>query len=265
MRSITRFKTLITMALLFLSPLCFSKEVLVVLSGESDFVLKNGKVHKTGFFLNELMIPVLEMQKDGIKLTFATPKGGVAFLDKGSDNGSYFENKKEYKAAVTALNKLGITKNKKRILSFGAVIKDGLSHYSGLFIPGGHAPMIDLYNNKKLGKILEYFHKTQKPTASVCHGPVAFLSASTKKGWVYKGYKMTVFSNDEERVVEKTKLKGSVPFDPEDTLREHGAKVLVKPKWHEHVVVDRELITGQNPQSERKMIEVFIKKLNAKH
>lgn len=238
------------------------RNILVVLSGETQLKLKGNKIFKTGFFLNELMIPVMEMQNKGIKLTFITPKGNNPKMDKGSDSASFFASTEEYIKAKTLLKQLALTTDKKAISSFSEVNKIGLKNFDGIFVPGGHAPMIDLAKSKELGKILTHFHKGKKPTALVCHGLVALLSAlENDKTWIYKGYKMTVFSDKEEMIAEKTKLKGRVPFYPERALRKAGGKIQNAKEWKSNVVVDRELITGQNPSSDRALVEKFLKKL----
>lgn len=56
-------------------------------------------------------------------------------------------------------------------------VMDASSNDKAIFIPGGHAPMMDLMQSKDLGKMLRTFHEKGKPTAMICHGPVAALSA----------------------------------------------------------------------------------------
>ena len=65
--------------------------------------------------------------------------------------------------------------------------------------------MTDLWSDKDLGRILLHFHKEQKPTASMCHGPIALLStklADKDSPWAYDGYEMTCYSNTEEKTNE---------------------------------------------------------------
>lgn len=38
--------------------------------------------------------------------------------------------------------------------------------------------MIDLHNNQNLGYIINHFHRHNKPTGLICHGPVALLSTN---------------------------------------------------------------------------------------
>jgi len=80
-----------------------------------------------------------------------------------------------------------------------------LSNYDIVVIPGGHPPMVDLYMEESLGTILSYFHSQAKPTAAICHGPVALLSAQLVSGsneWPYAGYNITVFPTSCELAVE---------------------------------------------------------------
>lgn len=65
--------------------------------------------------------------------------------------------------------------------------------------------MTDLWSDKDLGRILLHFHKEQKPTASMCHGPIALLSTKVvdkDSPWAYDGYEMTCYSNTEEKTNE---------------------------------------------------------------
>ena len=74
-----------------------------------------------------------------------------------------------------------------------------------LFWCTGHAPMTDLWCDKDLGRLLLHFHQTQKPTASMCHGPVALLATKVAQPdvpWAYSGYKLTCYSNTEEKTNE---------------------------------------------------------------
>ena len=52
--------------------------------------LKDGKVFKTGFYLNELMQPVQALLDAGHEITFATPKGMAPSVDTTSIDKMYF-------------------------------------------------------------------------------------------------------------------------------------------------------------------------------
>jgi putative intracellular protease/amidase len=66
--------------------------------------------------------------------------------------------------------------------------------------------------------------------------------------WLFDGYKMTAFTNDEE---DQTRVgECGMPWSLEAALKNRGAVFDHAPAaWTSHVVVDRTLITGQNPAS----------------
>ena len=154
------------------------------------------------------------------------------------------------------------------MLSFSRIEQIGIENFDAVFVPGGHAPLGDLVSNDQLGEFLRYFNATSKPTGLVCHGPVALLSAlpnnvefemqmkngknaTPAKGWVYSGYNMTTFSNSEETVATQYYLGGDELFYwPQDALSKAGGSYSRgKEDWQPHIVVDRELVTGQNNKS----------------
>lgn len=131
--------------------------------------------------------------------------------------------------------------------------------------------------------VLKHFNQAGKPTAFICHGPIALVStvndpkaflqalesgdteaASTlASGWPYAGYKMTIFSTAEELVAEETSLEGKVRFYPDAALTAAGGDVSVAEPWVPNVVQDRELITAQNPGSDGLLGEMLVKAIEA--
>lgn len=239
------------------------EKILVVLSGVDYVSLNDGSTHETGFYLSELATPLRILASKGFEFEFANPTGRQAVMDKTSDALNYFKDEKDHAAAKELLNNKDF-KAPKKLSSYG---DDNLAGFAGIFLPGGHAPMEDLYRDADLGRILAYFHKAGKPTALICHAPVALLSAAPESGkdWIYKGYKMTMFSNEEEAQAEKAlKLSAGFKFRIEDRLAGLGAVVNNAKPWQSNAVSDRELITGQNPMSDEKMTELFLDALGGK-
>lgn len=269
-------------ALLLLVSSAFAADkgkVLVVISSESKITLKDGKTHETGFYMNELLVPLKQVIDAGYTPVFANPKGSPAVMDANSDSPSHFGNdEKLYQEMKTLLASLDGLKTPK---SLAAVNAEGVSDYAGVLVPGGHAPMEDLATDPEMGKLLTSFHQAGKPTGLICHGPIALLSAvnnaeqfaklvpepkktSPQKDWAYYGYALTVFSTPEEKEAEKSILKGKVKFYPQEALKLAGAKVKNGPKWKANVVRDRELVTGQNPASDKELGKKFVELLNEK-
>lgn len=119
--------------------------------------------------------------------------------------------------------------------------------------------MEDLGNDPELGRILKHFHEHNKPTAVICHGPIALLSA----GETYKGYKATCYANKEE--LSNELLWGGKLRKCEDALKEGGLEVetAVLPLG-EKVVRDRELVSGENPTSADTLGKRFVEMLEGK-
>jgi putative intracellular protease/amidase len=63
---------------------------------------------------------------------------------------------------------------------------------------------------------------------------------------VFAGRRLTAFTDEEER---QAGLADNAPWLLEDTLRARGAVFESGPAWQPYVVVDGNLVTGQNPAS----------------
>ncbi|MDA9951421.1 type 1 glutamine amidotransferase domain-containing protein [Oligoflexaceae bacterium] len=290
------------------------KKVLVVFSSASEIIVnldKEGSAehsHRTGFFLPELMTPLQMLIENGYQPTYASPQGTSPVLDKVSDSPFFYKgDRAEHRKAKGYCIKLGICSassavGKLKTLRLEDVIAEGLDQYKAVLFPGGHAPMADLYKDKSVSMVLKHFHEYQKPTALICHAPVALLATisnpsdfgstleklneSLAKGladdaamqsqklndlrqnWIYKNYKLSVFTTSEEIEEEPGGnddiLGGYVKFYPDQALEIAGAKVQRAANWKSQVVRDRELLTGQNPFSDREFAEKLMAMLNEK-
>jgi putative intracellular protease/amidase len=138
-----------------------------------------------------------------------------------------------------------------QILSFDAV-----------FFPGGYGVMVDLASNADVGRVLRLLHLREKTVAAVCHGPAAFLSAGSgpEGDWLFDGYKLVGITDEEEDQTPYGKLGMSWYLESE--LKNYGAVFDDgNANWVSHVVVDRNLVTGQNPDSSEATAEAILKKL----
>ena len=131
----------------------------------------------------------------------------------------------------------------------------------GVFIPGGHGPMVDLADNPDMGRVLRLFHEAGKTVAALCHGPAALLSAPQVDGiWMFDGYKMTAFTDEEEDQTQAGRI--GMLWYLEDALKNRGAVFDDgDAAWVSHVVVDRNLITAQNPGSSEAGADAVLKRL----
>jgi putative intracellular protease/amidase len=255
-------------------------KVLVVMSSAHELDLKDGKTYETGYYLNEFVVPYRKLIEAGYEPVIANPKGDLPVMDKNSNNKMFFGGDDAARAAALDYSKT--IDQLKHPKTLEAVVREGTGDYVGLFIPGGHAPMADLLKDRNLGKILVSFHESGRPTGIICHGPIVLLSTlpnpdaflasmiandgkanSLAAGWPYAGYRVTIFSTGEEQVLEGPGgLGGNVQFYPVNALAEAGAHVDTVANWHSNVIVDRELITGQQPMSAPEFGDTLVAKLN---
>lgn len=277
MTKTTRLAMAVAGALLSASATAAPKgEVLVLLSSENRLPLNDGKQYATGYYLNEFGVPADHLLKAGYKLVLVTPKGNAPSVDERSVDPQYFAGDatemKRIQKLVASLPGIDDT------LSLKEVLAGDLDHYAGLLIPGGHAPLIDLANNPEVGALLRHFHQAGKPTAAICHGPISLLSAQADpaayqaalargempaaKDWIYQGYRMTIFADAEEQVFESSLNGDRILFYPARAMEGAGGNMSYAQAWSPNVVVDRELITGQNPFSDHELGKALVSKLS---
>lgn len=251
-------------------------EVLILLSSETTLPLKAGKTMTSGYYLNELGVPAAALLDAGYDLTLVTPKGNRPQADKSSIDPQYFAGNQQEMGRIASVVDGLLTPGK--VKSLKEVLQAGPERYAGLFIPGGHAPLIDLATDPEVGTLLRHFHDRQKPTAAICHGPIALLAAQGDpagfeqsviagkadgaREWIYDGYKMTIFSDEEEAVFEASLKGDKLRYYPAQAMARAGGKMQFVAPWQPGVVIDRELITGQNPFSDHALASAFIAALD---
>ncbi|WP_103382415.1 DJ-1/PfpI family protein [Pseudonocardia dioxanivorans] len=137
-----------------------------------------------------------------------------------------------------------------------------LAGFDAVFVPGGHGPMVDLADNPDVGRLLGILQEKHATVAALCHGPAALLAAGGRDDgqWLFEGYRLTCFTDEEE---DQTR-PGSVgmPWVVDTALKNCGAVLDDAPAaWTSHVVVDRNLVTGQNPMSADAVADAVLKSL----
>lgn len=256
-------------------------KILLIGSNATRIEIQGGGFGATGQYLNETVVPAMAVLAAGYELVMATPNGTKPHIDEASDSADHFggdvaayQRAKAFYANHPSMN---------QVRTLRAVIAEGLAQYAGVFVPGGQAPVVDLMQDADMGEILRHFHDQKKPTALLCHGPMAVAAAMPyarefraaliagdadlarewARGWQYAGYKMTVFSNTEEKVVEDHILKAKLYFNMVDALEAAGGTVITTPvDFEPNVIEARELITGQNPRSDAPLAARFVAALD---
>lgn len=256
-------------------------KVLIVGSNATRIEVRGGGFGATGQYLNETVVPAMALVDAGYEIVLATPNGQKPHIDEVSDSADHFGGDQAAYQRARAFFDTDPAMNAVRTL--GAVIEEGLERYAGVFVPGGQAPVVDLMQDAELGQVLRHFHERGKPTALLCHGPIAVVSAMPharefraalvagdtakavewSKAWPYAEYRMTVFSNSEEQVVEDHILNAKLYFNMVDALETAGGEVITNPvDFEPNVIEDRELITGQNPRSDHPLAAKLVAALD---
>ncbi len=202
----------------------------------------------TGVWLEEIAAPYFIFMDAEVAITLASPKGGQVPLDPKSQSIIVATNKtkrflKDEKAMSVLTHSLPLD-NVKAV------------DFDMVFIAGGHGSMWDIARNETVRKLVEAFEVANKPIGAVCHGVAALLTVQNQQGDCFvKNKQLTAFSNIEEAA---SGLADTVPFLLETELGLLGAVYSQGAKYTSHVVVDQNLVTGQNPASSEEVAKQLL-------
>lgn len=206
---------------------------------------------KTGFWLEEFAAPYYVFKDAGVQITLASPQGGQPPLDpKSDDPGAQTDATRRFKADADAQKALANT-----VVLASVRAED----FDAVFYPGGHGPLWDLAEDAQSIALIEKTFAAGKPLALVCHAPGVLRHAKAPDGKpLVDGKKVTGFTNTEEEAVQLTKV---VPFLVEDMLQANGGQYSKGADWAPYVLVDGNLITGQNPASSEQGAHAVLQRL----
>lgn len=223
----------------------------ILLVVTSTGLFADGKT-PTGLWLSELTHIYHRAREKGYEIVIASPKGGETPVDPESLKSIYLDEMSqtywempEFRNTLTQAKRLDDVREEP---------------FDCVYLAGGHGAMYDFPDNTALQEIVGKLYESNKIVAAICHGVCGLLNVKLSDGEnMIKGKKLTGFSWFEESLAGRKK---EVPFDLEEELKERGAhyeKSLI-PMTSE-VVVDHNLITGQDPFSSREMAEVTTRKM----
>lgn len=220
----------------------------ILLVATNDATLINGK--KTGLWLSELTHFLEVVVKAGYEWDLASPKGGKIPLDEGSATPKQLEDP----ANARFMKDPRFVEALERSIPCAQVDP---SQYVAVYLSGGHGTMFDFRQSPDLQKVITAMSANGAYLTGVCHGVAGFVDAVDASGAsLVKGRLVTGFSNMEDTLAGS---KSSMPFLLEDALEAAGAKYKKNLlPFTCHVETDGKLITGQNPQSARKVGEALL-------
>ncbi|MCZ0985247.1 type 1 glutamine amidotransferase domain-containing protein [Streptomyces diastatochromogenes] len=228
-------------------------KILFVLTGATHWTLTDGTPHPTGFWAEEAVVPYRALKAAGHEVVVATPGGVVPTVDRASLAPEFNGGQEGAEKVARALEEMTELREPVKVAEVD------LDDFAAVFYPGGHGPMEDLAVDADSGRLLTAALDSGKPLAVVCHGPAALLAAVRSDGSnAFAGYRVAAFTNEEET---QGGLAGQAKWLLQDRLTEAGVDVQVAEPWAPYVVVDRNLVTGQNPASSAPVAEELLKKL----
>jgi len=206
----------------------------------------------TGLWLSELTHIYHTAKEKGWHVTIASPKGGAVPIDPESLKPLVLDKMtKDYYESPAFMEELNHSK------SLAEVEK---SSFDCVYLAGGHATMYDFPDDTNLQNIIAKQYESGKMVAAICHGVGGLLNVKLPNGkYLITGKKLTGFDWFEESIARR---KREVPFNLEAALKERGViydKAFIP--MTSQVVVDGNLVTGQNPFSSKEMAKVVAKEL----
>ncbi len=193
----------------------------------------------TGVYASEMTVPYYNFLDGGMEVDVASVKGGKIPIEPMSlrwpllapEDRRFLKDKEFLGKAEASL----------------AISDIDFANYDAVFLAGGWGASYDLGYSETLGKKITEANAADAALGSVCHGALGFLKAADKNGAsLVLGRKMTAVTDKQVRELKIT----ITPLHPERELRAAGALYESESAFRDmlasHVVVDGNLITGQN-------------------
>lgn len=195
-----------------------------------------------GYWLPELTRPYWHITERGHEVTLASPKGGKVKHDRLSNpysDGSWEGNDLVSKGFLS-------DKQLADLLDSTTPLED-IRHedFDAVHVVGGTGAAVDLYPNDQVARILEGLWAAGKLVGAICHGTIALGNIPGR----VNGKRATGLSLVEDEQAEQLYGKGFIPNFPQPVMEAAGIKYFCVEPWNPRVVVDGNLVTGQNQQS----------------
>ncbi len=222
-----------------------NKRVLAVVTSHAEYE----KSHKkTGLWLSELTHFYDILTQAGYQIDIASTKGGVVPLDPRSLESSYLD--------ASARQFLDGGAHTSLLQNTSPLSETRTEDYVAIFFAGGHGAVWDFKENADIERIVREAQELGIVVSAVCHGVAALVSD------IVSGKAVTGFSTLEENLSGKRK---EVSYLLETELkRQRGFYSKAWLPFTPYAVADGKLVTGQNPQSTKKVAQLLVKVLEKK-
>ncbi len=196
----------------------------------------------TGVAISEVTEPYYDFLDAGIQVDLASPRGGVIPVDPQTlfwvmSTPSVDRYREDPALQAKLENSIPIA-------------EVDASDYDAIFLAGGWGAAYDLGYSEELGEKITEANANGAVIGGVCHGPLGLLQAKAPDGSpLVAGRRMTAVT---DKQVQELGIDVT-PQHPERELRAAGAvfesDTAFRDVFATHVVVDKNLVTGQNQNS----------------
>lgn len=214
-----------------------SKRILHVVTNVGHY---DDPAHPTGLWLSELTHAWHVFAERGFEQHLASPAGGAVPLEpRALKFPNYDKTAKAWHADPDRMALLQTTASPEDV---------DADDFDAIYFTGGHGVMFDFPDSEGLQRITRDLFERGAIVSSVCHGYCGLLNTRLSDGsYLVAGRRLTGFAWREEVLAHVDKL---VPYNAEKEMKRRGAlyeKGLIP--FASYVVVDDNLVTGQNPGS----------------
>jgi len=225
-----------------------SNAVLMILTSHSQL---GNSGNRTGSWLEELAAPYYSFMDAGLRADLVSIDGGAAPLDPESLEAAWItEAGTRFLADPAAMDKLRTTR---------AIAATMAAGYAAIFFVGGSGTAWDFPANAHTRRLVEELNGRGALIAGVCHGVLGLITAQAPDGLtILKARRVTGISNREDELAGVAQI---VPLLPEEHLKKAGAIFLAAAPFEAHVVVDGNVMTGQNPASALPLARAMVRRL----
>ncbi len=134
--------------------------------------------------------------------------------------------------------------------------------YDVIYFAGGNGAMWQFPANDDVHDIIRDMYESDRIVSAACHGTATLLNATLSDGsYLAAGKQVTGFSTAEEVYLQQEDV---MPFMIQEVFGQRGASYIEADPWVPNVVVDGNLITGQNPPSAEGVGEAIVEALRAR-
>lgn len=251
-----------------LGPYTGQGKILVYTTSKYLVEMANGLFFNSGVHTSELLLPLYHLARAGFdQFEFVTRDGLPVALEEWTfplaTAGGGFPAFEDKLRATAATHREAMNSPKR-----SSEIPKDLSGYLGIFIPGGHGPLVEFHLDSDLGALLRQAHASELPIMTLCHGLTSLRAAALGGEFPFVGYKTKVFPDATD---DQNPTVGYLPgfLKPEDhveaALMELGMEGVAPIDMDDTVYQDRELITGNTNLGAQKFSELAITSLLAKY